>query len=400
MIAEHWPALMGAALWVGMIILVVVRFLNSKRLDEYPATIPANPPLVSVIIPARNEAHNIARCLTSVLSTTYPMMEVIVVDDHSTDGTGEIARRIANADVVNGFGFSRVRVMDAPPLPDGWFGKQWACHSGVQWAGGELLCFIDADTLHSSELLARSVNAMQQRGAALFTVAGHQEMGSFWEKVIQPFVFVILLARYGGLEAMSRSMNPYAKIANGQFMLIARTAYDAAGGHVALKTHVAEDLRMAQRFAELGMPAHMVLARDHMTTRMYTSFGEIRRGWGKNVYAGGRDALPLNAVTRVLLPFAFPFAPLVPLVPVLAACLAWLGVLGEFSDDALIFGSIGSAVSGLFWMGTYRYARLNPLWGLLYPVAAFVLSFIFAEAAWRGSKVAWKGRDYISERAT
>jgi hypothetical protein len=129
---------------------------------------------------------------------------------------------------------------------------------------------------------------------------------------------------------------------------------------------------------------------------MYTSLGEIRRGWGKNVYAGGRDTLPLNAATRVLLPFAFPFAPLLPLLPLFVACLAWLGVLG---DEALIFGALGAVANVLFWMGAYAYARLNPLWGLMYPVAAFILAFIFAEAAWRGSKVAWKGRDYISERA-
>ena len=396
MIAAHWPPLLGAALWIGSIIVVVVRFLDSKRLDEYPATIPKTPPLVSVIIPARNEAHNIERCLTSVLATSYPTMEVIVVDDHSTDGTGEIARRIATADVVHGGRFPRVRIVDAPELPSGWFGKQWACHAGASAAQGDLLCFIDADTWHGPELLARSVNAMQRRKAALFTVAGHQEMDSFWEKVIQPFVFVILLARYGGLEPMSRSTNPYNKIANGQFMLIDRAAYAEAGGHVAVKTHVAEDLRMAQRFTALGMSAQMVLARDHLTTRMYTSLGEIRRGWGKNVYAGGRDTLPLNAATRVLLPFAFPFAPLLPLVPLLVACLAWLNVLGE---EALLFAAVGAMASAVFWMGAYAYARLNPLWGLLYPVAGFALSFIFAEAAWRGSRVAWKGRDYISERA-
>lgn len=393
---EHWPALAWAALWVVMLFVVVVRFLDSKRLDEYPATIPSDPPVVSVIIPARNEARNIARCLTSVLTTTYPMLEVIVVDDHSTDGTGEIARRIANADVVNGYGFSRVRVVDAPDLPHGWFGKQWACHNGALVARGDLLCFVDADTWHAPDLIARSVNAMTARGAALFTVAGHQEMDSFWEKVLQPFVFVILLGRYGGLEPMSRSTNPYAKIANGQFMLMRRDAYDAVGGHASVKAHVAEDLRMAQRFTAMGLPVHMVLARNEMATRMYTSLGEIRRGWGKNVYAGGRDALPLNAVTRALLPFSFPFAPLFPLVPLVIAVLAWLGVLGE---EALFFGAVTGAASALFWMGAYAYARLNPLWGLLYPLASIVLSFIFGEAAWRGSRVAWKGRDYISERA-
>lgn len=393
---EHWAALLAVAIWVGAIIRLVVRFLGSKRLDQYPATSARDAPLVSVVIPARNEAKNIARCLESVLATTYPTVEVIVVDDHSTDGTGEIARAIALRDVEKGFGVSRVRVIDAPPLPAGWFGKQWACHSGAALANGTLLCFVDADTTHGTELLARSVNAMRLRGAALFTVAGHQEMGSFWEKVIQPFMFVILLGRYGGLETMSQSTDPYAKIANGQFMLISRAAYDTAGGHVAVKAHVAEDLRMAQRFTELGLPSHLVLARDQMTTRMYTSLSEIRRGWGKNVYAGGRDAVRLNAVTRRLLPWVFPLLPLLPLLPLFVAALAWLGVAGE---EALIFGAIGSAVNMVFWMGAYRYARLNPLWGLMYPVAAFVLAFIFGEAAWRGSRVEWKGRDYISESA-
>ena len=393
---EHWPALLGAALWIAMLVTVVVRFRDSRRLDSYPATISSEIPLVSVVIPARNEAHNITRCLTSVLTSGYPKFEVIVMDDHSTDGTGAIAERIGAEDAAVHGGVSRVRVMTAAALPSGWFGKQWACHCGAQIARGDLLCFTDADTWHSPELLTRSVNALRMRGAALFTVASHQEMESFWEKVLQPFVFAILLVRYGGLEGMSRSLNPYAKIANGQFMLITRAAYAHSGGHEAVKSHVAEDLRMAQRFASLRLPAHMVLARDHMRTRMYTSLGAIRRGWGKNVYAAGRDAIPLNAVTRRILPWIFPLPPLVPLVPIVFALLGWLGVLGP---GALIFGAIGCVANLLFWLAAYAYSRLNPLWGLLYPVAAVMIAWIFAEAAWRGNRVAWRGRDYVSESA-
>lgn len=392
---EHWPALAAAGLWVLFLLVVVVRFRDSKRLDDYPALAPADAPRLSVIIPARDEARNIERCLRSVLASTYPRLEVIVVDDHSSDGTAQIAQRIANEDAGT-HGSSRVHVVQAEALPAEWFGKQWACHTGFRASHGEILCFTDADTRHGPELLARSVNAMRQRQSALFTVAGHQEAISFWEKVVQPFVFVFILTRYGGVEAMSRSTRPMDKIANGQFIMMTRTAYAAVGGHEAVKEHVAEDLRLAQRVAELGLGAHMVLGRDHLSTRMYASLAEIRRGWGKNVYAAGRDTLRLGPVSRRLLPFIFPLPALLPVLPVVFLVLAVIGVLGS---GALLFGAFATGVNVLFYMGAYGYARLNPLWGLAFPLASLILGGICAEAAWRGSRVAWKGRDYVSRPA-
>lgn len=390
MLTAHWIATSLAALWCTMLVTVVVRFLDSKRLSAYPPVPRGDAPPLSVVIPARNEAHNIADCVRSVLGSDYPRLQVIVVDDHSTDGTGEIVRGIAAGD-------SRVQVVNAPDLPAGWFGKQWACASGARAATGDLLCFTDADTRHGPTLLSRSVGAMRARGADLFTVAGHQEAGSFWEKVLQPFVFSILLSRYGGLEAMSRSTKPLDKIANGQFILMARRTYDAIGGHESVKDHVAEDLRMAQVVTARGMQAHMVLARDEMRTRMYTSLREIRRGWGKNVYAGGRDTMPLNAVTERIFTLIFPLPALVPLLP--GICLA-LGLTGVLGDGALLFGRITAPVTLLYYAGVYAYARLNPLWALTYPLAAVTFSWICAEAAWRGSEVEWKGRGYVSRRAT
>lgn len=384
--AEHWPAVAAAGLWVLVIVAVVVRFLDSQRLDRYPADAPADAPRVCVIIPARDEAHNIEACVRSVLASTYPRLEVVVVDDHSTDGTGAVARRIAAED-------PRLRVVEAPPLPEGWFGKQWACHTGVQASRAEVLCFTDADTRHGPELLSRSVNALRQRGSALFTVAGHQEAHTFWEKVLQPFVFAILMSRYGGLEAMSRATRPTDKIANGQFLLFTRAAYAQVGGHAGVRDHVAEDLRLAQKVAEAGLAQHMVLARDHLRTRMYTSLGEIRRGWGKNVFAAGRDTYPLGPVTRRVFPFVFPIPALVPVIPLVILFLALVGVLG---DGALYFGVITTAANLLFWLGVYAYSRLNPLWGLTFPLASLLFAWICAEAAWRGSRVAWKGRQYVS----
>jgi chlorobactene glucosyltransferase len=382
-VSGHWLAIGLAIAWIGWLATIVWRLRDTRTLDEYPVAAPADAPLVSVVIPARNEAHNIARCLRSVLAAEYPSLEVIVVDDHSTDGTAGIARAID----------PRVRVVAAPDLPEGWFGKQWACHTGAQAAQGALLCFTDADTVHGPELIARSVNALLSRGADLFTVAGRQEMVTFWEKVVQPSVFAMLLSRYGGLEAMSRSTKPLDKIANGQFILVRRDPYERLGGHAAVRAHVAEDLRLAQLFTEHGLAMHMVLARPHLSTRMYTSLGEIRRGWGKNVYAGGRDTLPLGPVTRKLLPFVFPVPPLLPLLPLVMLVLGWTGVLGE---GALLFGLIAGTANLLFWIGIYWFSGLAPFWGLLHPLGSLVMGGIFAEAAWRGSRVAWKGRTYVS----
>lgn len=386
----------AAALWCGSLVAVLVRFLDSRRLDAYEPLPRDQSPLISVIIPARNEARNIERCLRSVLASEYYNLEVIVVDDHSTDGTGAIAERIASEDALSR-GRVRARVMAAPPLPTGWFGKQWACQSGADASRGEILCFTDADTSHGPELLGRSAGAMRARGAHLFTVAGQQEAVTFWEKVLQPYVFAILLSRYGGLEAMSRSQVPLNKIANGQFIMMTRATYATLGGHALVKSHVAEDLRLAQMATERGMHVHMVLARDHLRTRMYSSFGEIRRGWGKNVYAAGRDTVPDSRVIRTLLPFALPLAPLVPLVPTVVLVLAMCGVLGR---EALWFGAIAGGFTQFYYLGVYGYSRLNPLWGFLYPIAAVVFSGIFAEAVWRGNKVQWKGRGYQSERAS
>lgn len=387
MIAAHPVAFTLALLAVLPILVVVWRFRRTVSLDVYAPRVGGDAPLVSVIIPARNEAHNIARCVRSVLGGVYAPLEVIVVNDHSTDGTGAIVRRIADEPASAG----RVRVIDAPPLPSGWFGKQWACHTGAAVARGSLFCFTDADTAHGPELLARSVTALEERGASLFTIAGRQEMVTFWEKVVQPVVFSILLSRYGGLETMSESTDPIDKIANGQFILVRRDHYERLGGHASVRGHVAEDLRLAQQFTAAGLRAHMVLAREHMRTRMYTSLGEIRRGWGKNVYAAGRDTLRLGPVGRRVLPWIFPLPALLPVVPVVILVLALAGVLGQ---GALLFGALVTSVSLLYWMGVYGFSQLSPLWALAYPLGCLVFAGICAEAAMRGMRVGWKGRTY------
>jgi len=347
---------------------------------------PSPAPLVSVIVPARDEARNIEPCLRAILATTWPDAEVVVVDDHSTDGTGEIARRIAASD-------QRVRVIANPDLPEGWFGKQWACHNGALAARGSHLLFTDADTRHSPELLARAMNAAAARNADLFSVAGGQTLGSFWERVVLPHVFTLILMRYGGTERVSRSHDPFMKIANGQFILVRRSAYDAMGGHEAVRTHVAEDLRLAQEWCRRGLSVQIVAGLDFMTTRMYHSLGELARGWGKNVYAAGRDTVPLGPVGQLALRLAFPFPALWEIVPAMVAILALLGVV---STTAGAWGLACYCLTTLFWMVVYAGMRQPLRYALLHPLASLVIFWILAAAAWRGASVEWKGRRYVS----
>jgi chlorobactene glucosyltransferase len=372
--------------WIALPLAILWRLRNTTSLERYAPTLPADAPLVSVIIPARDEARNIEACGRSILATTWPNIEVIVVDDHSTDATGDIARRLAAAD-------PRVKVVDNPDLPDGWFGKQWACHNGAKAARGALLLFTDADTRHGPELLARSVNAMRERGADLFTVGGSQTMETFWERLLQPHVFGMLVARFGDTDSVSRSTNPHDKIANGQFMLMRRDVYDLAGGHEAVRTHVAEDLRLAQEWTRLGYSVQIVAGFDYMSTRMYEGFGEIMRGWGKNLWAAGRDTIDIGPAAETLLRIVAPIVPFWEIAPVIAIALAAFGVV---PGSIGAWGMIAFTANTLYWT-TMHIAFRAPVWyALLNPLAAIVLVGLFARSAWRGDRVEWKGREYIS----
>ena len=373
--------------WIVAPLVTAWRGADSRSLDEEGADPPPDPPLLSVIIPARDEEANIERCLRSVLATTWPRLEVIVVDDHSRDATAATAARIAAID-------SRARVMPAPELPRGWFGKPWACQAGARAARGEILCFIDADTTHAPDLLTRTVNAMRSRGAGMVTVAGTQEMGSFWEVVLQAQVFTMLTMRYGGTETVNRSRRRWDKIANGQFIAITRSAYESIGGHESVRDRVAEDLMLAQQLFTAGQRTALVLGTAQLSTRMYTSLGGIVRGWRKNVFAGGIDALPPHRLLRILFPLgltAFPVAELGP-------CLVLAGWLlgAPLSAVAQVWVSATMTAMLLGWCAVYLRAGRSALYALTFPLGAAVLLWIFVGAIVRGRRVAWKGRDYVA----
>ena len=372
--------------WIAAPVVTAFRLSRSRSLDEVPPDAPDDAPSLTVIVPARDEEENVERCLRSILASTYPRLEVVLVDDHSRDATRAITERIARQD-------SRLRVVSAPDLPDGWFGKPWACTVGARAARGEILCFMDADTTQSPDLLPRMVNMMLARDAGMITVAGTQEMHTFWETLLQPQVFSMLLMRYGGTESVNDSRHEWDKIANGQCIAVRRAAYDAIGGHSAVRDKVAEDLMIAQRLFRAGVRTVLVLGIAQLSTRMYASLGALVRGWRKNVYAGGIDALPRLAIARAVFPLGlllFPVAELAPLATLLVAAVN----PDAIGATALAWAWLANIALLVWWLVVYLRARRSPAWAALFPLGAAVLLWIILGAIARGRSVAWKGRSY------
>ena len=363
-----------AAPWIVVLLVVVYRSATRRpQLRDYQPR--ETGPLVSIIIPARNEARNIERCVRSVLSTAYSPIEVIVVDDRSTDGTAELVEPAAG---------KRLKLVRGTEPPQGWFGKQWAMIQGYRAAKGELLLFTDADTKHEPELLPRSLRALETERVDLFSVIPRQEMRTFWEKLIQPHVFLALQARVGDLRRVNRTRVEWNAIANGQFILTPRTTYEAVGTHEAVKSTVADDVMLAQAYVRAGKNIFLAHATDFMTTRMYGSLREIIEGWSKNLALGAPLMAPPIRLVRMVLPYLMWVPSLFWVVPP----IAWLAAGWDFA-------AIATIVSLLTWIAIYVGERGPVQYALLYPLGAVMVAFIMIRSAWRGGrKVEWRGRTY------
>jgi chlorobactene glucosyltransferase len=353
---------------------------NRPNLSDVP---PAAGTLVSVIVPARNESAAIETVVRSVLASTYEPLELVVLDDRSTDETAAIVDRLAAED-------ARLRLVRGEPLPEGWYGKPWACLQGYRAARGELLLFTDADTRHEPELLARAVGALRTERADLVTVAPRQRCETFWERLVMPQIWLLLGVRYHP-SRVNRARRERDVIANGQFILLPRASYEAVGTHEIVRHEVAEDLALAQAFHRAGRKIYFAFAERLMETRMYQSLPHLVEGWSKNVYLGGRRSFPEEPVLRALVPVMLLAAFLFWLVP--PVVLAVTGGSGPWGVAAVV----ATGLSALFWM-LISYGMKIPAWyGLLYPVSALVALYIGARSTWRGARrVEWRGRVYSS----
>jgi len=393
-------AVLAAAPWWALPPLLAFRLGRTGSLDDVSADVDVggSAPRVSVILPARNEASHIGECVRTLRASTWPDLEIIVIDDCSTDDTGAIARDAARED-------RRVRVLQAGELPAGWFGKQWACHTGALEATGSLLLFTDADTRHAPDLIVRLVRTRAQHGADLMSVAGHQEAGTVWEHAVQPLIFALILARYGGASALERARRASDVVANGQCFMLSRTFYDKVGGHEAVRGFVAEDVMMAQAVWQHGGKVSLALGRNQLSTRMYDGLSSLVGGWAKNVYAGGRHAVRGGRIGRMLFPALLLSVPLFVIVPPLSL-MALLAARASatapesfaVAPDVSLLWSLLATLGVLLTVGSINRFHRQPWYSaLLAPLGGVVLLAIFVMAIARGSTVQWKDRGYQAQ---
>jgi chlorobactene glucosyltransferase len=365
----------------------LIPFLTLPRLARRTPNLSDAPhatgPMVSVIVPARNESATISTVVSSILATKYRPFELLVVDDRSTDDTATLVDRM-QAD-------GPLRLIRGAELPDGWYGKPWACLQGYQEARGELLLFTDADTRHQPELLGRAVGALQTQQASLVTVSPVQRCVTFWERIIMPQIWFLLGLRYSP-ESVNRARKARDVIANGQFILTTRKAYELAGTHAAVRHEVAEDLALAQTYLQSGLKIYFALAERLMETRMYHGLLHLVEGWSKNMYLGGRRSFPDEPIRRALVPLMLVVALVFWLVP---PAMFLLGLTSSNFSPLIPASLLATALSALFWMLISHGMAIPMVYGLGYPLGAFMALYIALRSTWRGRRrVEWRGRVY------
>jgi chlorobactene glucosyltransferase len=363
-----------------------------------PTHPPADAPLISVCVPARNEERNIRACVEAILAQDYPNFEIIILDDRSSDATVEIlmasASSLANLKEHALSGSPSLQIIHGSDLPAGWAGKPHALFQASAAAHGEWLCFVDADTFLSSVTLSSCYAKAIETNADMFTIMTFQVLGSFWEKVIMPIVMSALSVGFS-----PRKVNdPKTKdaIANGQFILIKRSVYEAIGGHERIKDQIVEDKAIAEQVKGNGYRLIVADGYSVARTRMYTSLPEMWEGWTKNIYLGLSDR-PSLMLLGVFGAFILLVAALVlPLWPLLGlfwylqggGWLAWIVILESLILWAIIIYARARVAIGM---------GISPWYAFTLPLGAAVFAAMMFTSTWRvvsGKGVVWKDRMY------
>ncbi|HEY49579.1 MAG TPA: glycosyltransferase [Dehalococcoidia bacterium] len=369
-----------AFLLIGVLCNVLLN-LRTLRRAEAGGVLPDPPPLISVLIPARNEEANIGACLDSLRRQDYPNFEILVLDDSSSDGTADIVSRVAAED-------SRVRLLTGEPLPLGWAGKPFACHQLAQEARGSWLLFTDADTVHAPSALSYVLCAAISSQAALVSGFPLQLTTSFWQKMAMPLFFYFLLLCGLPFWWLQRSgARPMPSLAIGQFMFFSAPEYRSIGGHEAVKSHIIEDVELGM---EMWRHKYRQLTLDLtplVSCQMYREFGSMWQGINRWLYT----VASMSALALIVLMAAVIFLFLMPFIwlaygLLLAGPLFWIVLqvvillAARFLAGRRFSQPVSSTILHPFGMGFV----------LLISVYATYQYLI-------GAGVRWKGRVYDSK---
>lgn len=328
----------------------------------------------SLLIPARDEAANIAGCLQAAAAAAGPDTEILVMDDGSEDGTAAIVSHLARED-------PRIRLLQAPPLPEGWCGKPHACQALADAARREVLIFLDADVRLARGAVPRLVRALGDREAALLSGVPRQVLGTPGERLLVPLIHFVLLG-YLPMLGMRLSRRAAFGAGCGQLFVARRDAYRAVGGHRRTRASRHDGLTLPRAFRHAGYHTDLVDATDLASCRMYRGARAVWNGLAKNATEGMASRAGLIPWTLLLL--GGQVAP-------------WLLLPAAWGTSPLAFGAAATAALSALATRVLLSVRFRHPWDsvLLHPLGVTLLVAIqwYARArALRGRAIAWKGR--------
>lgn len=374
------PALLLATVTlVGWTVLGVWIAVGNRRLEflrDEPLPGDGELPSLSVVVPARNEADDLEAALRSVLAQDYAPMEVVAVDDRSTDGTGEILKRLAGE-------HAGLTVLHVAELPAGWLGKNHALHRGAEVAAGDVLLFTDADVMMRPDTLRRAVAYLERRGLDHITVIPDLEMpGVLLEAATGTFKMLFGM-HFRPWQARDPGSDRY--VGTGAFNLVRAGAYREVGGHDPIALRPADDLKLGRLLKHAGYRQAAVLGRDMLSVEWYASLGGLVRGLDKNAFAvAGYSVVRVAVATVGLLLF-----------------LTWPGLALMATEGAVLWVNAGVlAVLAVVYADNARFYGHAPWHGPLLPVTAALMAFI----GWRSAvkalatgSIEWRETEYSLE---
>jgi hypothetical protein len=370
------------ALAAAVAALTVHSWVNARwwlrRLSGGPTTVDEP---VAVLLPVRDEADRVTPCLRSLLAQRgVPALEIVVLDDGSTDGTTDVVRAVAAGD-------PRVRLVTGAPLPPGWLGKPYACQQLAAEASpaATVLVFVDADVVLTPYALANSVAALRAAAAALLSPYPRMVTGSAGERLVQPLLQWLWLT-FLPLRAMERSARPSLAAAGGQLLVVDRVGYERAGGHAAVRDKILEDIELARAVKRSGGRVALADGSALADCRMYDSWRELRDGYTKSLWASFGPPVGATAVVLLLL-----LLYAVPPVLALAAAVAGEPTVARAALIAYLLGVTGRVVSARATGGRW--------WpdALAHPVSVALLGWLTSRSYHlrRRRRLSWRGRPVL-----
>jgi chlorobactene glucosyltransferase len=363
-----------------MINFVINNFLF-KNTSGYvlPETFLKKKPLISVLIPARNEDGNIKRCINSLLRQDYQNFEILVLDDNSTDRTAEIVDKLSKKD-------KRIKLYQGKPLPEGWLGKSYACYQLSEYARGDYLLFVDADTLHFPNSISSSIACLLKYRLDALSVFAKQITVGIHERVVVPFANFMILS-FLPLFLIRKAKNALFCTAIGQFMLFRTEIYKAIGGHRSVKSEILEDVIISKKVKSSGYRFMIFDGRDNLYCRMYHNFREVIRGYSKVLFPAFDFSIPMMsaAIIFIVAIYLMPFV----MLP-LSILFSWAHAFINIIIIQVIFIMITRIILA------FRF-RLKAVDVFLHPLSVIYIVSIAVNSLFQfkfAMGVNWKGRVY------